>query len=160
MGEFIDEEHFYKWAMPCMSRIARELRLKHPSVPLLVFPRGAGYAITTLQAAGYDVITLGTKADRIASREALTAAANHVLPPRGSVSGLQGNLDVALLRRDGSSEEMVRTEVRKMLVEFGPQNLIANLGEGLLGKEDPALVNTFIDAVHEISEEIIKSEKK
>lgn len=160
MGEHIDETNFYRWAMPCMTRIAKELKRRHPNVPLLVFPRNAGYALTALQEAGYDVVSLGTGDNGRDSRVLLESAAKKTPPPRGSSSGLQGNLDVALLRRDISSEQKVRDATRAMLKEMGPQSLIANLGEGLLGKEDPLLVAAFIDAVHELSEEMIASENK
>ena len=159
MGEFIDQENFFKFAMPCMQRIAKELKGKYPHVPLLVFPRSASYAIPSLQSAGYDVISVGTDGNRKQIRADLEDEAKRHSPPRGRLSGLQGNLDVSLLRRDLSSEEKVREATRQLLVEFEPQNLIANLGEGLTGKEDPALVATFIDAVHSISAELIASSK-
>lgn len=43
MGMMIDEDNFDKFAMPCLKDIARELKLRFPEVPLMVFSRGARY---------------------------------------------------------------------------------------------------------------------
>jgi uroporphyrinogen decarboxylase len=156
MGEFISEEDFYKWAMPCMERIAKELRARHPNTPLLVFPRGATYSLPALQQAGYDVVTMDTNTQRKKTRELLEEAAKKQNPPLGRVSGVQGNLDVAILQTGASTAEEVKAATKKMIEELGPQKLIANLGEGLSGKEDPVLVAAFIDAVHSASESMIQ----
>ena len=164
MGMFISEADFNEWALPSMKRIAQELKARHPDVPLLVFPRGASYAIVALQQAGYDVVTLDTTADRAGSRSLLEKDAAKT---GARSAGIQGNLDVAILeglkyKKEGSSEtivqriEQIKSETRRMLVELGPQKLIANLGEGLTGKEDPVFVETFIEATHSISEELIR----
>ncbi len=71
---------------------------------------------------------------------------------------MQGNLEVSLLKKgSGATPESVRAATATMLEELGPQRLIANLGEGLLGVEDPALVAAFIDACHSESERLIRS---
>ena len=74
----------------------------------------------------------------------------------GKPAAIQGNLDVKLLELP-TDEALLVAEIKKMLTELGPQDLIANLGEGLSGKEDPKLVATFIDSVHSISAEMIQS---
>jgi uroporphyrinogen decarboxylase len=191
MGGFLEPGDFEKWALPSLRTIARELKARHPTVPLLVFPRGAGYSLLALQEAGYDVVSLDTHVDRVDIRGKLDnafyqAAAVSVsvedvekgkekgkvegvgLGCRAVPAGVQGNLDVNLLilekGKDGEEElakkkKEVREAVKIMLEQLGTQNIIANLGEGLTGKESPSLVAEFIDAVHSISEEIINSGK-
>ena len=81
MGEFINEEDFYKWALPCMTRISSELRIRHPTVPLLAFPKGASYALGALQASGYDVVTLDTQCGRASSRAMLEKCCQRKFTP-------------------------------------------------------------------------------
>jgi uroporphyrinogen decarboxylase len=163
MGEFISEANFYKWALPSMTAIAKELKAAYPHIPLLVFPRGATYSLSSLQQVGYDVVTLDTKTPRKSTRIALDAM--HKSNPssigtRKSVASVQGNLDVALLKAGASTKENVHTAAKKLLEELGPQKLIANLGEGLTGQEDPELVASFIDSIHDISTTMIGNEMK
>ena len=46
-------------------------------------------------------------------------------------------------------------EVVAMLEAFGPVKLLANLGEGLGGKEDQGLVDFFVNDVHATSAKMI-----
>ena len=57
----------------------------------------------------------------------------------------------------GSDESKVKTAARKLLADVGTQALIANLGEGLLGNEDPVLVKALVDEIHAASEEMLAS---
>jgi len=172
MGDFITEDAFYKWAMPCMSKIATELKKRHPTIPLLVFPRGATYSLATLQQAGYDCVTMDTLTPREATRAVLESSrmVESIMPNndhnnnininnKNAPASVQGNFDVKYLQREHADEEKVRSEVVTMLTQLGPQRLIANLGEGLCGKEDPALVDCFVNAIHEESAKIIEAGK-
>jgi Uroporphyrinogen decarboxylase (URO-D) len=55
------------------------------------------------------------------------------------------------------SQEELTAETQAMLQQLGPQHLIANLGEGLTGKESPELVHHFVEAVHSLSAELISA---
>eukprot|EP00282_Hemiselmis_andersenii_P008346 CAMPEP_0114127530 /NCGR_PEP_ID=MMETSP0043_2-20121206/10428_1 /TAXON_ID=464988 /ORGANISM="Hemiselmis andersenii, Strain CCMP644" /LENGTH=435 /DNA_ID=CAMNT_0001220619 /DNA_START=23 /DNA_END=1330 /DNA_ORIENTATION=- len=161
MGDFITEESFYKHAMPCMVKIAVELRKRHPDTPLLVFPRGATYSLVKLQRAGYDIVTMDLKTDRVAIRKALHDDAEGAPPPTlsGKASGVQGNLPISVINKDKGSVEDVKKAVASLFDDIGTQNLIANLGEGLSGQESPEYVAAMVDAIHEQSEALIKKTK-
>lgn len=150
MGMMIDEEHFNKFALPCLKEISRELRSRYPDVPLMVFSRGASFANAGLSKLEYDVITIDGDVDRSTARDTV-----------GDQVALQGNYDPRELieDEDGSkTPETVRTTARKMLEELGPQKLIANLGEGLGGKESTDLVEAFVNSIHEESAAMISAE--
>jgi uroporphyrinogen-III decarboxylase len=99
-----------RYAMPCMAKIAAELHKRHPTVPLMAFPRGATYSLADLQQAGYDVVPPpplggGTfSAPLVASpRSAGSLRAGVLAPKRGSLR--EGVLD--LLESAGSLREGV-----------------------------------------------------
>uniref|UniRef100_A0A7R9WRD9 Uroporphyrinogen decarboxylase n=1 Tax=Craspedostauros australis TaxID=1486917 RepID=A0A7R9WRD9_9STRA len=150
MGMMIDEENFYKFAMPCLEQIEAELKVRFPDVPLMVFSRGASFANAELAKRGFDVITIDGEVDRATARAVI-----------GDDVTLQGNYDPREMIDDGSkTPETVRQTAKEMLEVLGPEKLIANLGEGLGGKESPALVKVFVDAIHEESEIMISAGKK
>jgi len=156
MGMMITPASFEKFALPCMAEIAAELKRRHPDVPLMAFPRGACYANEWLQAAGYDCVTIDCDTSAGGTREALAKAP--LGPGASAPAAMQGNLDPAILRSKlGSDVAAVEAAARSLLQETGPQALIANLGEGLRGDEDPALVAALVDFVHSESASMIEA---
>lgn len=146
MGMTLGAKAFEELAMPYLEQLAAKLKARHPDVPLLVFARGVEDPLgvnVKLQAAGYDVVTLDTQADRAASRARL-----------GEGQVVQGNVDPAILLPD-STPAAIEAEVASLLADLAPGRLIANLGEGLGGKEDQGLVNLFVDEVHRQSEAML-----
>ena len=41
MGMMLEEKEFEEFALPCLEKIAIELKSRYPDVPLMVFSRGA-----------------------------------------------------------------------------------------------------------------------
>lgn len=150
MGMMIDEENFNKFALPCLKEISAELKARFPDVPLMVFSRGASFANAELAKLDFDVITIDGSVDRETARSII-----------GNGVALQGNYDPRELIEDGEkTPETVKKSVKDMLEALGPQKLIANLGEGLGGKESPELVKVFVDAIHQESANMIEEEEK
>eukprot|EP01087_Luapelamoeba_hula_P011050 TRINITY_DN2974_c0_g1_i1.p1 TRINITY_DN2974_c0_g1~~TRINITY_DN2974_c0_g1_i1.p1 ORF type:complete len:276 (-),score=46.68 TRINITY_DN2974_c0_g1_i1:46-873(-) len=137
---------FQEFLLPYLNDIATQVKAKHPTIPLIVFPKGANhYTMDSLKESGYDVIGCDWTIDPKEAR-AKTQRGEGKSP-----KVLQGNLDPCALY---GSEETIKREVREMLQGFGTQGLIANLGHGLHPSHNPAHVGVFIDAVHSISDEM------
>lgn len=114
------------------------------------FSSSCSFANADLSKLEFDVITIDGSVDRSTARGIV-----------GDRVALQGNYDPRELVEDEKgtkTPETVRQTAREMLQALGPQKLIANLGEGLGGKESPTLVKAFVDAIHEESEAMISAE--
>ena len=148
MAMMIDDDNFVQYALPCLRTIADELKQRYPDVPLMVFARGACHLNNKLVDLKYDVITIDGSVDRKQARGIV-----------GDSKTLQANYDPAeLIEANGKTVETVQATARELLEALGPQRLIANLGEGLGGKESPALVEAFVNAIHDESAAMIAAQ--
>ena len=156
MCEHIDEPNFHEFAVPCLERIAREIKARHPDVPLLGFARDAGqYGLEALQKAGYDVMTVdramsgddarvprgggGARGGRrrVRCRATSTLICFTRTPPRGGRGGDRGG-------GAGHDGQVRPAEVHRQ-PGFGT----------LMGTEDPAKVDFLVNTIHKVSEEMI-----
>jgi uroporphyrinogen decarboxylase len=131
-------ETFRTFCLPYLDEIATRVKDAHPEVPLVVFAKGAHYALDALADTDYDVISLDWTTAPAAARDTV-----------GDRAVLQGNLDPCALYAPPNA---LRREVQHMLAGFGPHHHIANLGHGMLPDHDPEHARVFVDAVHEHSE--------
>ncbi len=131
-------DDFHAFSLPYLRRIAAALNASCPEVPVIVFARGAHYALRDLADAGFRVIGLDWTMDPALAREQV-----------GSDVTLQGNLDPSVLY---AAPDVIRRRVRRMLEAFGDGPLIANLGHGMHPDHHPDHARAFVDAVHEESE--------
>ena len=110
---------FQTWCFEPLVKIAKEIRYRHPSVPLIAFPRGAGSNYAKFDAIdGVTAIGLDTAVD-------LVWAASNL----SSRKTLQGNLDPLALLAGGDALRRGLESVRSAME--GRAHII-NLGHGIL----------------------------
>lgn len=140
------------FAAPYVRQIAANVRSAVQQmgiyVPIIIFSKGnAWYSLDELRSMQFDVIGIDYTMDAAVARATC-----------GAQQTLQGNMDPCVLFSDDSA--VIKGHVRKMLEQLGTEHYIANLGHGLLPDHNPDNVKVFIDAVHEISEEMIANKQK
>lgn len=125
---------FDTYSIAPMARITAALKERHPGVPVIAFPRGAGSRFEGAHAA------IG--ADCIALDDGVSAewAAAHVQKD-GCV---QGNLASSHMVTGGDA---LVSETRRIVEAFGDGPHIFNLGHGITPDADPANVQLMIDTV-------------
>jgi uroporphyrinogen decarboxylase len=125
---------FEEWVIAPTARIVTELRLRHPKVPIIGFPKGAGGKLKAYaQETGVSAIGLDETVDPLwAARE---------LPAKLPV---QGNLDPLALLAGG---DVLASMVRRILDAFADRPHIFNLGHGILPDTPIAHVEQLIALV-------------
>ena len=123
-----------RWCLEPARRIAAALGERHPSVPLILFPRGAGTLAAEFAAIGAGV-GLDTTADPAWAAGAVQGQA-----------AVQGNLDPMLLVTGGDAMERAAREILSAL-RHGPH--IFNLGHGVLPITPPEHVAALRRIVQE-----------
>ena len=125
---------FHRWCVEPVAAIVRRLKAQHPEVPIIAFPRGAGFGYE-----GYAKAT-GASAVGIDSGVPLQWAAA-VLQ---TASCLQGNLDPQLLVVGGTP---MRQETERILQVLGRGPLVFNLGHGITQATPPEHVGQLVEQV-------------
>ena len=125
---------FMNYSIKPMARITSALKEKHPGVPIITFPRGAGERYVGAHAA--------TGADCIAVDDGVTAEwAAENLQTGGCV---QGNLKSSHIVSGGDA---LVSETRRTVQAFSKGPHIFNLGHGITPDADPENVQLMIDTV-------------
>lgn len=130
----LPEPEFQRWVIEPTQRITRAVKRRHPDVPIIGFPRGAGalyerYAIE----AGVDAVSLDAMVTLDWARERLQ-----------SRCPVQGNLDPQLLLAGGSA--MVDA-THAILAAFRGGPFVFNLGHGILPETPPDQVAELVKLV-------------
>jgi len=127
-------QDFDDFSLAPMQRITSALKFRHPGIPVIAFPRGAGTRYIGAHAA--------TGADCIALDDGVSPewAAENV-QPSGCV---QGNLKSSHMVTGG--DDLVR-ETRRLVDAFSKGPHIFNLGHGITPDADPENVQLMIDTI-------------
>jgi uroporphyrinogen decarboxylase len=121
------------WSIEPCRRIVARLRARHPSVPVILFPRGVGPAYRAYRDLGPAALGLDTGVP-------LDWAAAELRP----AVVLQGNLDPVTLVVGGAA---LQEQGRAILERLGPDRLIVNLGHGVLPQTPPDHVAALVELV-------------
>lgn len=126
----LPEAGFERWVIGPTRRITTRLKQRFPTVPVIGFPRGAGFFYQRYAAeSGVDAVSIDTAVPGNFAREHL----------QGRVV-VQGNLDPVALLVGGSVMEQAVREIRAALAG---RPFIFNLGHGVLPQTPPENVATL-----------------
>ncbi|MEM7746037.1 MAG: uroporphyrinogen decarboxylase [Pseudomonadota bacterium] len=125
---------FQRFAVAPTRRIVAELGRRHPGVPVIGFPRGAGAKYATFpEATGVHAMAIDQATPLSVVREALPKPL-----------ALQGNLDPLYMVLGGDA---LHDAARRVVEEMQGHPHIFNLGHGITPDADPAHVDVLLRAI-------------
>jgi uroporphyrinogen decarboxylase len=134
-GGNLTTKDYETFSLAYTRKISQALELSNPTVPRMLFTKGAGVWLESMADSGYNGLGVDWTTDLKLARE-LTQ--DKVV--------LQGNLDPTSLY---ASPETIRQKVRDVLADYGHGHKhIFNLGHGILPDINPEHVTAMIDEVH------------
>ena len=127
---------FRRWSLEPLRRITAGIKARHPDVPVIVFPRGAGVQ--------YPAVAAEVGADGMALDTAVPLDwAARTLPARPTLSG---NLDPVLLVAGGAALDAAVDRIR---ADVAGRPHVFNLGHGVVPQTDPAHVAQLVRRLRE-----------
>jgi uroporphyrinogen decarboxylase len=133
----LPDDQFERWVVEPTKAIVEGVKRKHPNVPIIGFPKGAGAsALFYIAETGVDGIGCDTAMPPFMMAEAF-ADENVVV---------QGNLDPLLLVAGG---EAMEERVAEILERMEGQRFIFNLGHGIVPQTPPENVARLVQLVRE-----------
>jgi uroporphyrinogen decarboxylase len=130
-GGVLSPRLYRELSLAPMQRIVASLATRFPTIPVVIFSRGAAQSVAAIAASGAQGLGVDWQSDLVDAR---AAAGNKVT--------LQGNFDPLLLTTD---EATIRRELATSLAGFDAHHrYIANLGHGITPDADPALVQALV----------------
>ena len=115
----LPDDEFRRWVIEPTARVVRRLKARHPAIPIIGFPRGAGLtAEAFVRETGVDAVGCDTAMPLDFMRDTL---AKH--------AAVQGNLDPLLLLAGGP---LLESRIRDILAALEGVPHIFNLGHGIL----------------------------
>ena len=130
----LSETEFRKWCIAPVAKIVKSLRVKHPDIPVIGFPRGAGAGYMSFAAdTGVNAVSLDTSVPLEWARDNVQTSC-----------AVQGNLDPLLVVAGG---EAMRREATRILETLGQGPHIFNLGHGFVPQTPPEHVAELSDLI-------------
>ena len=132
-GSLADDQ-FRRWVIAPTARMVAQLKQRHPAVPVIGFPRGAGLQARTYAAeTGVDGVSCDTSMP-------LEFIAGELSPH----TVVQGNLDPLLLVTGGAALER---RVAETLAALSRRPYVFNLGHGIVPETPPENVARLVELV-------------
>jgi len=132
----LEGEDFQLWCIEPIAEIVTRLRAKHPQIPVIAFPRGAGERLKSF-VAGVPDVAIGL--DTRETPEAVSRLLPAYIP-------VQGNLDPEVLIAGGDALDR---EIDRVLEGFSGRPHIFNLGHGIKPQTPIAHVERLVTRVRE-----------
>lgn len=131
-------DEFDRWSIQPTKKIVEAIKAKHPNLPIIGFPRMAGY--------GYEPYILHTGVDAVSCDP--TVPFMHMAFFQEHVC-VQGNLDPLLLLKGGQDMVSAAQNICQMLKD---KPFVFNLGHGVIKETDPDNVTQLIKTIRSMED--------